>query len=420
MNIHLPVFESDSEELNLAWRIAMGDILGNIRPYHAGLLEKSEPCLVAGLDYSTPWTRDTAINTCFAMSWLCPEVAKNSLLSVCVVKNGQRGISGWGQDWDAAIWGIGAYQYLQVTRDHSFLPVAQEVIRNTLAEYENSSFDESCGLFEGPAVYGDGIAAYPDRFTTGTSGIVDCKETMFSLSTNCMFYMVYRIAEKLCGGDYGKKADKLKEAVNRHFWNESRGSYDYLAHECEYQEGLGISFALLSGIADEERAENVIRSAEITPNGIACVFPSFERYTKLGGLGRHSGTVWPFIQGFWGLTLDKYQKTSAFDENLRLMAEKACRDGQFSEIYHSVTGEIYGGLQEDAPDGKIREWKSLRRQTWSATAFLALIVYGLFGCRWNDGILQYEPRLPEGCGRMRIEGLPDADGKTDIAIGNWL
>ena len=101
------------------------------------------------------------------------------------------------------------------------------------------------------------------------------------------------------------------------------------------------------------------------------------------------------------------------------MAEKACRDSQFSEIYHSVTGEIYGGLQEDAPDGKIREWKSMRRQTWSATAFLALIVYGLFGCRWKDGVLHYKPRLPEGCRRMRIEGLPDADGQAAIIVGNW-
>ena len=53
MNINLPVFESDSKELNLAWRIAVGDIVGNIKPYQAGLLEKSEPCLVAGLDYSS-------------------------------------------------------------------------------------------------------------------------------------------------------------------------------------------------------------------------------------------------------------------------------------------------------------------------------------------------------------------------------
>ena len=100
------------------------------------------------------------------------------------------------------------------------------------------------------------------------------------------------------------------------------------------------------------------------------------------------------------------------------MADKACRDGQFSEIYHSVTGEIYGGLQEDAPDGRIREWKSMRRQSWSASAFLALIVYGLFGCGWDNGAMRYAPRLPDGCKRMRIEGLPDSGDKVDSSVGD--
>lgn len=419
MNINLPVFESDSKELNLAWRLAIGDLLGNIKPYRAGLLEKSEPCLVAGLDYSTPWTRDTAINTCFATAWLCPQVAKNSLLSVCVIKDGKMSISGWGQDWDAAIWSLGAYQYLQVTNDTSFLPIAREVILNTLEEYEKSAFDEGCGLFKGPAVYGDGVAAYPDKFLTGNSGIVGCKRTMYSLSTNCMFYMAYKIADKLKVGAYKQKAEELKEAVNRHFRNEAEKSYDYLAHECTYQEGLGISFAILSGIADKEYAKEVIENAKLTTHGIACVYPSFERYTDLGGLGRHSGTIWPFIQGFWGLALKKCEKYSAFDENLRIMAEKACQNGQFSEIYHSVTGEIYGGLQEDAPDGKIREWKSMRRQSWSASAFLALIVEGLFGCSWDNGVMKYDPRLPEGCKRMSLDGIPNGDKTVNISVGDW-
>lgn len=417
MEIKLPLFESDSKELNLAWRIAVGDLVGNIRLYKAGLLEKPMPCLCAGLDYPTPWTRDTAINTCFTSAWLCPEVARNSLMSLCVERNGAAVVSGWGQDWDAAIWILGAYQYLKTTNDLSFLPLAREVARNTLDFYEKTEFDDKTGLFRGPAVYGDGIAAYPDRFRTGNSGINGCKEVMYSLSTNCMFYMAYRAACGLCGEPlYGDRADRLKEAINRHFWNESKASYDYLAHECDYQEGLGISFALLSGIAGD-RAERVISNAKLTPNGIACVYPSFERYTKLGEIGRHSGTVWGFIQGFWGLALDKYKKCAAFDENLMLMAKKACRDGQFYEIWHGETGEVYGGLQEDAPDGRIREWKSCRRQSWTASAFLALIVYGLFGCRWEGGALSYSPRLPAGVSRMRLEGLEDINGRVDISVG---
>ena len=291
-----------------------------------------------------------------------------------------------------------------------------EVTQNTLKFYEDTEFDQTFGLFRGLAVYGDGVAAYPDKFLTGNSGIVGCKKTMYSLSTNCMFYMAYKAAARLCkDSTYAIKADELKTAVNHHFWNADTGSYDYLAHECEYQEGLGISFALLSGIADEH-AEHVIDNVRLTPNGIACVYPSFERYTKLGGTGRHSGTVWGFIQGFWGLALNKYGKYRQFDENLALMAEKACRDGQFAEIWHPETGEIYGGLQEDAPDGRIREWRSMRRQSWTASAFVALIVYGLFGCEWNDGRLRTSSRLPDGVEWMRLEGLRDRYGTHEIMM----
>ena len=42
----------------------------------------------------------------------------------------------------------------------------------------------------------------------------------------------------------------MKKSINKNFWNEKRGSYDYLAGECDYAEGLGLAFAVLFGIAD--------------------------------------------------------------------------------------------------------------------------------------------------------------------------
>lgn len=50
-------------EIDRAFRIALGDMVGNIQHYRSGLLEKPSPCLVAGLSYPAPWTRDTAFNT---------------------------------------------------------------------------------------------------------------------------------------------------------------------------------------------------------------------------------------------------------------------------------------------------------------------------------------------------------------------
>ena len=68
-------------EIDRAFRIAMGDMLGNVIHYKSGLLEKPAPCLSAGLSYPDPWTRDTAFNTWSGAGAIIPEVMKHTLLS---------------------------------------------------------------------------------------------------------------------------------------------------------------------------------------------------------------------------------------------------------------------------------------------------------------------------------------------------
>lgn len=68
-------------EIDRAFRIALGDMLGNVVHYRSGLLEKPAPCLVAGLSYPDPWTRDTAFNTWNGAGLLMPEVMKKRELS---------------------------------------------------------------------------------------------------------------------------------------------------------------------------------------------------------------------------------------------------------------------------------------------------------------------------------------------------
>ena len=77
-----PEMKSSNSKLNRAYRIAMGDLIGNIRPFQDGLLDEPQPVLLAGLDYDTPWTRDASINVWNGVSLFWPDVARNTLLSV--------------------------------------------------------------------------------------------------------------------------------------------------------------------------------------------------------------------------------------------------------------------------------------------------------------------------------------------------
>ena len=437
MGISLPFFYSDNGVLNKAARIATGDIAGNCHPYKAGLLEEEEICLMAGLDYVTPWTRDTSINAMHAMCFFDSDIGRNSLISVCCSKDGKN-IAG-GDYWDSIIWAMGAWQYLSLNDDAEFRAFAYDVIKNTLAKFEEEELD-SDGLFMGGAVYGDGIAAYPDKYAKtenhGTN-IMNWPAAnpdkrskkgfgvpMKTLSTNCVYYATYIIAGKLAeqlgedSSEYIAKAQKTKDAVNKNFWNEKTGRYDYLfddTERCEYSEALGLSFAMLFGIADDAKCESIIKNTYVTDHGIPCVWPSFSRYRIGNDYGRHSGAVWPHAEGFWAVANLRKGNIAGFEKELFSLAHKAVRDLQFAEIYHPVTGEIYGGLQEHKKEGYFL-WKSCQKQSWSATAFWAMIIYGIAGIEITDTSIIIKPYLPISVNHAELKNLTVGDAQISIKI----
>ena len=44
----LPYLDSDNPTLNSAFRIALGDLVGNIQPFRDGLLTEPQRCILAG------------------------------------------------------------------------------------------------------------------------------------------------------------------------------------------------------------------------------------------------------------------------------------------------------------------------------------------------------------------------------------
>lgn len=401
---NLPYFICDNEILNKAYRLAIGCVATNTISICSGLLKKEEPCVMAGLDYATPWTRDAAINVMNAVALLDVDVSKNTLLSVLEERDGKVFIGD--QYWDAVIWGLGAYKLFMYNNDINFLKLSFEALKNTIQYMEENEYDEGLGLFRGPAVYGDGVSAYPDKYQNENlnSAIWTWQDShpdqrypkgyglpMFALSTNCLYKEAYEVLLKIsqvigCNGkEYKSKAEILKKNINEKFWNSKKNTYDYLYKESDFQEGMGLSFTILFNIANDSQINKIINNTYITNYGIPCVYPSFERYLKMG-YGRHSGTIWPHIQGFWAKAMKKVGQYDKFSFEMFALAKNAVRDMQFAEIYHPVTGEIYGGVQEDEGlgDKKYRIWKSCDYQTWSATAFLNMIFEGIFDIKLKE------------------------------------
>lgn len=436
--LSVPSLNSGDETIDKAFRIALGDMLGNCVPFKDGLLKEKKPVLLAGLDYDTPWTRDTAINTWNGVGLLFRDIARTTLLSVLEQQGEEVRIGG--QYWDAIIWSIGAWSYYLYTGDREFLSLAFDATRNSLTYFEETEFDARLNLFRGPACYGDGVAAYPDIYaqTNDDSSILVWPQhnptlashpgyglPMHSLSTNCLYYQTYVILEYMAGElnqpieiAWQRKALALKEAINHHFWNPDTQCYRYLVDpfgNSDAHEGMGHSFVLLFGLADERRSEAVLQNQYLSPHGIPCVWPTFERYTSADGMsfGRHSGTIWPHIQAFWAEATQRCRRFDLFQQELYTLANKVCRDSQCAELYHPITGEIYGGLQE-GNHGEL--WKSCSRQSWSASAYLRMILMGLLGMEFASSGITFHPFLPTGMELLRLTNLPYRDMLLDIEI----
>ena len=429
MQLDFPFLQSSNPLLWGAYRVAAGDLAGNIALFQDGLLERPAPCILAGLEYQTPWTRDTAINIWNGAGLLAPEAARNTLLAV-LEKSPVGDVRIGGQYWDAIIWVVGAWQYYLFTGDRALLQLAREAARSSFAWFEAEEFDPAWGLFRGPAVYGDGVASYPDEYaaTDGSSSILDWPAAnptraarpgfglpMMALSTNCTYAQAYALmgqVEAQFGGDphpWLTKAAAVRSAVRQHFWDAEHSTFRYLVDAgggCAHQEGMGHALALLFGVASSEQAAGVLREQFISPAGIPCVWPTFRRYSIYGAdvFGRHSGTVWPHIQGLWAEAALRHGRADLFDHELTQLARCAVRDGHFAEIYHPFTGEIYGGAQEGGSGPDEIDWHSCRRQTWSATAFLRLVLYGLAGMDFGLDGVRLRPYLP-----AQLGGVPTGE-----------
>ncbi|MFW5857273.1 MAG: MGH1-like glycoside hydrolase domain-containing protein [Planctomycetota bacterium] len=437
----VPALTTGQREIDQAFRIAIGDLWGNIQPWAGDRDDAPAPCILAGLDYDKPWTRDASFNSWFAGSLVAPDAARNTLLAV--LTEDAHGLRIGGQYWDAILWVTAAWRHVLCTGDRAFLVTAFDAARNALRYFEATERDPADGLFRGAACFQDGIAGYPDRFIDGpTSGIFDWVRAhpdekapvgfglpMKALSTNCLYCNAYRVLPRMAAAlgveadpAWAAAGDALAEAIRTHFWNDATGTFRYLLDADEdpaRQEGFGHAFALLFGIADDAQARSVLDRQHLTAHGIPCVWPTYDRYTDAEGMsfGRHSGTIWPQVNAAWALAAAQAGRRDLAWGELRGLAEKACRDVHFYEIYHPVTGEAYGGLQESphAGDGPL-VWGSCRRQTWCATGYMRMVLTALFGLRIDADGLALAPDLPADIESATVEGLHYREATVTLTV----
>ena len=406
-NVFSQTIECDNSQIKDAYNLAVNTVKINVR----------RGILAAGADYGGEWTRDIAINSWNGVSIIMPEIALNSLWSVTINKD-----TIGHQYWDKIIWTIAALNHFYVTNDIEFLQQSYKCSDNTIRQLEIQVYDEEYGLFTGPSVLADGIAGYPEPVydkINPSSFVLDHKNAskIKCLSTNCLYYGSYlaligmdtilRKDEQIIN-NYKIKSEKLKNAILKYFYNETEHKLYYLIdHQGtihKYQEAMGYSFAVLFGILNTTQANELIDKTETSQYGITCLFPDFPRFSPAQP-GRHNNILWPMANGFFAKACIVANNYTAFNKELTGLTSLALDvdkgNYEFWEIYNQYTGKPDGGYQPVAN----QHWNSCRLQTWSATAYINMIHFGLAGIRLSKNGLSFSPYFPDNIHYLKLKDL---------------
>ena len=417
--------ECDNSQIKDAYDLAVNTVQINVR----------RGILAAGGDYGGEWTRDIAINSWNGVSLIMPGVAEKSLWSVTINKD-----TIGHQYWDKIIWVIAALNHYNITGDPGFLKQSYRCSDNTMNQLEKNVFDKEYGLFTGPAVLADGIAGYPEPVfdkTNYSSFVLDHKDasTIKCLSTNCLYYGAYISLIEMATtlqkdseviDNYKSKASRLKDAILKYFYNEKENKLYYLIdHQGNIdksQEAMGYSFAVIFGIINKDQAFRLINNTVTSKYGITCVYPDFPRYSP-DKPGRHNNILWPMATGFFAQACILGNNMKSFTDELNGLTHLALDEDkgnyQFWEIYNPYTGKPDGGYQAAGKERPDYHWNSCRLQTWSATAYIHMIHFGLAGIRVCNDFLRLEPFLPENIHYLKLTDLLYRQARLSIVlIGN--
>ena len=94
-----------------------------------------------------------------------------------------------------------------------------------------------------------------------------------------------------------------------------------------------------------------------------------------------------------------------FEREFMTLTAQINRDAQCAEIYHPETGAIYGGLEEAGRGPNGMDWTSCARQSWTASAYLRMLLTGIFGLRLSPERVTFQPYLPAGIPYAHLQGV---------------
>ncbi|BDD10469.1 hypothetical protein FUAX_29010 [Fulvitalea axinellae] len=365
-----------------------------------------------GKEWAGVWTRDVSYSILLSYAMIEPRVAKTSLMRK--VKRGRiiqdTGSGGaWPVSTDRTTWALAAYEVYKSTGDRGWLKESYDIIRKSVADDEKVIVGES-GLRRGESSFLDWREQEYPLWMQGT----DIYESE-CLGTNAVHFRTYEILAEMAvllgekPDAYRTQAKIIKQAINDKLWLADKNYYGIYRYGREYMsleprsESLGAAFAVMFGIADADRAKQVVENTPMVPYGAPCLYPQIPGIPPY-----HNNGIWPFVQAYWNWAAAETGNYTALEHGLASIYRPAALFLTNKENFVAQNG--------DYKDTQINS----DRQLWSVAGNLAMVYRVFYGMRLEPTKLSFRPVVPEAyAGRRELKGFPYRRAVLDITMTGY-
>ncbi|MDP4240937.1 MAG: GH116 family glycosyl hydrolase [Bacteroidota bacterium] len=351
---------------------------------------EKDSTLRTGIEWPGVWTRDVSYSIILSMAYMQPKVSENSLMRK-VNANGRiiqdTGTGGaWPASTDRMIWAVAAWEIYQVTGDRNWLKKVYPIIKNSIGDDLLVDHDPKTGLVKGESSFLDWREQTYPRWMQP----VDIYSSK-NLGTNALHYQALTVAAKMAElmndkpvvDKFNSEARKIKDGINHYLWIPEKNYYGQYRYGRNYQmlsprsEALGEALCVVFNVADKVRQKQVVQNVPVVDYGIPCIYP------QIGDIPPyHNNAVWPFVQTYW---LWAGAKTGNEGSVLHSMASIYRAASMFltnKENFVADNGD-YAGTQINSSN-----------MLWSLSGNISIIHKVLFGIRFEENGLRFEPFVP--------------------------
>ncbi|WP_146662812.1 hypothetical protein [Anaerohalosphaera lusitana] len=383
--------------------------------------EMNRPYFQTGEKWTYVWTRDIAYSVDLGLASLDPQRCMNSLLfKTTRYKPGIDGRyprqivqdTGSGGSYpvstDRVVWAIGAWEllkYLDGPERDEFLEDCWQIMRDTIEHDRQVIYDPADGLYLGEQSFLDWREqSYPGWTSDNVLAIAESK----ALSTNVGHYIIIKTASRIAdlkgltdqSKQYARWAQNLKTAINKEFYIESAGMYSSTILDGVTKirtnrfDALGESLAILSGVADQSRAEKIIANYPLSEFGPPVVWPQEQTVPIY-----HNHAYWPFVTSYWLRAAKQVQNAPAVNHAIKSLVRGTSLNLSNMENFDFVTGKPYAKVNNLS--GPVI---NSRRQLWSVAGYMSMVQDVVFGLETSYDGIRFLPCITSAMHREYFNG----------------